>query len=181
LPMSFETIQYFRATFSYDAIVIRLNKDINVTKEWTTYAREAAKEARLRVQKNMQKRRYGLTDMDYLQIEQLVDMSTQFIFQLQRNVENPIIQFKNIVGKIAYIASLFMTINYWVAAVVGLGLLVDTISRRGFGYRINWDAIIEAVTSFGWVQMGLIFIVLVIIRRIVLRLNLPDSRLNPER
>ena len=54
LPVSFETIQYFRATFSYDAIVIRLNKDIDVTREWSAYAREAAKEARQRVQKKSQ-------------------------------------------------------------------------------------------------------------------------------
>jgi ubiquinone biosynthesis protein len=180
LPVSFETIQYFRATFSYDAIVIRLNKDIDVTREWSAYAREAAKEARQRVQKNLKKRSRGLTDMDYMQLEQLADMSTQFIFQLQRNIENPIIHFRNIVGKISYIASILMTVGYWAAAAVGLGLLADTVSRRWFGHQINWDAMIEAATSFGWIQMGLILILLIIIRRIVIRLNFPDSRLDAE-
>ncbi len=180
LPISYETIQYFRATFSYDAIVIRLNKDIDVTREWSAYARQAAREARERVQKNMRKRRYGLTDADYMQLEQIADMSTQFIFQLQRNIENPIIHFRNIVGKIAYIASIVMTVGYWAASATGLGLLADTISRRWFGYQINWDAIIDAATSFGWIQMGLIVILLIIIRRIVIRLNMPDSRLGAD-
>jgi hypothetical protein len=160
--------------------VIRLNKDIDVTREWSAYARQAAREARERVQKNMRKRRYGLTDADYMQLEQIADMSTQFIFQLQRNIENPIIHFRNIVGKIAYIASIVMTVGYWAASATGLGLLADTISRRWFGYQINWDAIIDAATSFGWIQMGLIVILLIIIRRIVIRLNMPDSRLGAD-
>jgi hypothetical protein len=181
LPIGYETIQYFRATFSYDAIVIRLNKDIDVTREWSAYARQAAREARERVQKNMRKRRYGLTDMDYMQLEQIADMSTQFIFRMQRNIENPIIHFKNIVGKIAYIASIVMTVGYWAASAIGLALLADTISRRWFGYQIKWDAIIDAATSFGWIEMGLIVILLIIIRRIVIRLNMPDSRLDDDR
>lgn len=181
LPVSFETIQYFRATFSYDAIVIRLNKDIDVAREWSAYARVAARESRERVQKNLKKRSHGLTDMDYMQLEQLADMSTQFIFQLQRNIENPIIHFRNMVGKISYIASILMTVGYWAACAIGLGLLADTISRRWFGHQINWDAVTDSATSFGWIQMGLIVILLIIIRRIVIRLNFPDSRLDADR
>jgi ubiquinone biosynthesis protein len=181
LPVNFETIQYFRATFSYDAIVVRLNKDIDVTREWAAYAREAAKEARQRVQKNIRRRLRGPTDMDYLQLEQLADMSTQFIFQLQRNVEYPVIHFRNIVGKISFIASIAMTVVYWTASAIGLGLLADTISRRWFNHEINWAAFFDAITSFGWIQMGLIVILLIIIRRIVIRLNLPDSRLDTDR
>ena len=63
----------------------------------------------------------------------------------------------------------------------GLGLLSDTIARSWLGYQIDWDAILEQATSFGWIQMGLIVILLLIIRRITIRLNLPDSRLNADR
>ena len=62
----------------------------------------------------------GPTDMDYLRMEEFGDMFTQLcFFQLQRNIENPIIHFKNIVGKIAYIASLFLKLGYLVG--VGFG------------------------------------------------------------
>src|SRR6202043_701398 len=99
------------------------------TREWSAYARQAAREARERVQKNMRKRRYGLTDMDYMQLEQIADMSTQFIFRMQRNIENPIIHFKNIVGKIAYMASLFLKLGYLAASVIGFGLIAHAIPR----------------------------------------------------
>ena len=75
--------------------------------------RKSAKEARLRVQKSFRERRGGLTDMDYSTMEQFGDVFTQFFFQLQRNIENPIVQFRNIVGKIAYIASLLLSSATW--------------------------------------------------------------------
>ncbi len=139
LPVSFETVQYFRATFSYDGIVTRLNKDIDVTREWQVYAKEAAEEARRRVQSNVRARLRGPTDMDYLQLEQIADMTTQFVFQLQRNIENPIVHFRNIVGKISYITSLLLKLGYWVVSLFALALVVDTILVRWFNYQLNWS------------------------------------------
>jgi ubiquinone biosynthesis protein len=181
MPASFETIQLFRTTFAYDAVVVRLDKDLNVIKVWEDYARETAKEARLRVKKSMKQRLRGPTDMDYLAMEQFGDMVTQFVFQLQRSIENPIIHFRNIVGKIAYIASLVAKLGYLVAAAVGIGLIADAISRHWLGREIDWPSVLERATTFGWVQLALIVVILVIIRRIVIRLGLPDTRLGPDR
>jgi hypothetical protein len=119
--------------------------------------------------------------MDYLQMEEAGDMLTLFFFQLQRNVETPIIHFRNIVGKIAYIASLFLKLGYLVGIAVGAGLIADTVSRRWFGHEIDWAPILDRATTFGWVQLALIVVALVVIRRIVIRLNMPDTRLNPDR
>ena len=181
MPASFETIQFFRTTFAYDAVVVRLHKDLDVTKEWEAYAREAAKEARLRVQKSMKQRLRGPTDMDYLAMEQFGDMITQVVFQLQRNIENPIIHFRNIVGKIAYIASLVLKLGYLIGFAWGAALIADYVSRHWFGREIDWTPILERATTFGWVQLALIAVVLVVIRRIVIRLNLPDTRLDADR
>ena len=74
MPASFETIQLFRTTFAYDAVVVRLNEDLNVTKIWEAYAREAAKEAKKRVQKSMKQRLRGPTDSDYMAMEHFGDM-----------------------------------------------------------------------------------------------------------
>jgi hypothetical protein len=64
---------------------------------------------------------------------------------------------------------------------VGVGLIADTVSRRWFGHEIDWAPILERATTFGWVQLALIVVILVVIRRIVIRLNMPDTRLNPDR
>jgi ubiquinone biosynthesis protein len=181
LPVNYETIQYFRATFSYDAIVIRLDKDIDVTREWQTYAKEAASEARRRVQSNIRRRLRGPTDMDYLQLEQIADATTQLFFQMQRNIENPIVHFRNIVGKISYIASLLMKVGTVAVVVIGIAQLADTIATRWFDYQIPWRMIYREALSVGWVDLLLVILLLVIMRRIVLRLNLPDSRLDADR
>jgi ubiquinone biosynthesis protein len=180
IPASGEMIQFFRTSFSYDAIITRLDKDLDVASALGAYARQAAKEARQRVRDSLRKRRWGLTDMDYLQLEEFGDMITQGIFQLQRNIENPIIHFKNIVGKIAYIASLFLKLGYLVASVLGVGLVARAIARRWFGYEIDLPSILQWATTFGWLQLAVIALILVVIRRIVIRLSLPDTRLNPQ-
>jgi hypothetical protein len=181
LPASLETIQLFRTTFAYDGVIIRLYKDIDVTKEWQGYFQEAGKEARLRVKKRFRERLKGPTDMDYLAMEQAGDMFTQMMFQLQRNIENPIIHFRNIVGKIAYITSLFIKLGYLAALAIGAGLIADFIARRWFDYQIDWTPITESATTFGWTQLILIGIAVIILRRILIRLSLPDTRLNPDR
>ena len=181
MPASFEAIQLFRTTFAYDAVVVRLHKDLDIIKVWEAYAREAAREARQRVQKSMRERRRGLTDMDYMAMEQFGDTMTQFAFQVQRNIENPIIHFRNIVGKIAYIASLVLKLGYLVAAAVGIGLIADAVARHWFGREIDWAWVLGNATTFGWLQLVLIAVLLVVIRRIVIRLGLPDTRLNADR
>src|SRR5215510_13589386 len=181
LPASYESITYFRTSFSYDSIITRLNRDIDIVKEFETYAREAGKEARERVKKNMKQRLRGPTDLDYLQMEEFADMITQFFFQVQRNIETPIIHFKNIVGKIAYIASLVLKLGYFVAAAIGVGLVADAVARRWFGHEIDWHAMLDRATTFGWIQLALIAVLLVLIRRIVIRLGLPDTRLDRDR
>jgi ubiquinone biosynthesis protein len=180
IPVSLETIQFFRATLLYDSIITRLNNNIDFSKEFLIYAEQAGKEARKRVQKRLKERLTGPTDLDYLRLEQMGDMATQFLFRIQRTVEDPVIHFRNIVGKISYAVSLLLRLGYIVAAALAIGLLVNSISRTWFGHEIDWSSMLEAVTSFGWIQVSLIVLGLVIIRRIVIRLNMPDSRLDPQ-
>lgn len=181
IPAGADTIQFFRTTFAYDAVIMRLHPELDVTKEWEAYAKQAAKEARARVQKGMKERRRGLTDLDYMKLEEMGDTVTQLVFRLQRNIENPIIHFRNIVGKLAYIASLIFKFLFLVGAGVGLGLIADLIARRWFGREIDWSLLLERTTTFGWVQLLILAVLLLLVRRIVLRLNQPDTRLNSDR
>jgi ubiquinone biosynthesis protein len=180
MPMKFETIQYFRAAFSYDAIINRLNKDLNMSQEYRFYLRQIAKEARERVRREFKRRLCGPTDMDYLRMEQFGDTVSQLGFQLQRNIENPIIHFRAVIGKIAYTSRLLLRLGYLCAAAFGVAVLVDTISKQWFERAINWPSFLENATSFGWVQLVLVLLVLVVIRRIVIRLSMPDTRPDSE-
>jgi len=128
VPVSLEITQFFRATLLYDTIATRLNKDIDFNAEYKEYARGAGKKARRRVQKAVRDRLGGPTDNDYLTIEQVGDTITQFYFLWQRLVEDPAIQFKNIVGKIAYAVSMLMRIGYLAILVAGFAVVTALLA-----------------------------------------------------
>ena len=68
-------------------------------------------------------------------------------------------------------------VNKWLFAA----LLADAIAKHWFGHSISWSEVIDWATTFGWIQFMLLAVGLVIIRRIVIRLSMPDSKLNPDR
>lgn len=176
IPVSMETIQFFRATLLYDSIIVRLDKDVDPTQEWKKYAQRAGKEARSRVQRTLERRlANGPTNIDYLQIEQFVDMAAQFMFRLQRNVDDPIFQFKNTVGKIAYGMSTLLSIAYTVGVLVSIALVVEIVAERGFGVQLLWPWFLQTIGSYTWVQLGLLVIALIVLRRLLIRLNEPEA------
>ncbi len=176
IPVSLETIQFFRATLLYDFIIVRLDKNLDHIEEYESYARVAGKAARRRVRKNMRKRLAGPTNLDYLRIEQLTDTVNQFFFRIQRAVEDPLVQFRNIVGKIAYSFSVLLKVVYVAASVAGVALLADFVARRWFDREISWRGIAEWMVSFDWVYVILIVVGLVLLRRILIRLSAPDKK-----
>ncbi len=176
VPVSLEITQFFRATLLYDTIATRLNKDIDFNAEYKKYEREAGKEARKRVQKAVGNRLAGPTDNDYLMIEQVGDTVTQSLFLWQRFVEDPPIQFKNIVGKIAYAVSLLIRIGYLIVLVAGVALITDFITTRWFGRQIAWSDVFERVVSNWWAQLLLIAAGIILIRRLLIRMGEPDQR-----
>lgn len=181
IPAGPDTIQFFRTTFSYDAVITRLAKDLDITVEWQAYAKRAARQARLRVKARMKERGRGITDMDYARMEEVGDAISQAFFQFQRNVENPIFNFRNIVGKIAYVVSLLLNLVFLAGAVIVIGLIVQVVARRWFEQEVDWWDWLGSLLSRGWVQLALVVVALVVIRRIVIRLNQPDTKLRRDR
>jgi ubiquinone biosynthesis protein len=176
IPVTLETMQFFRATLLYDTIIVRLDKNIDPINEFKQYARQAGKEARRRVVKYMQKRLTGPTGTDYLGIEQLGDTVNQFAFKFQRRVEDPILNFRNVVGKIAYSLSVLMRIAYLMVFVVGVGLITDLISENWFGRQISWREILQKGAAMGWIQIPVLIGALVIMRRLLVRMGEPDRQ-----
>jgi ubiquinone biosynthesis protein len=176
VPIGLETIQFFRATVLYDSMAIRLNKDVDIAHEWKVYARSAGKAARKRTQKLIHKRMGGFTKIDYLRLEQAFDTASQFLFKIQRAADLPIYQFRNIAGKISYIASLLLRVGSLGILAGGVAVIVDQIAKRLFGYTIVWSSTIEAIMSHRFVQLVLLVVAVVLVRRVIIRLNDPDTR-----
>jgi len=176
IPVNLETIQFFRATLLYDSIVTRLNRDLDFAREYKAYARKASNAARRRVQKFVRKRMGGPTPTDYLRIEQLGDLVNQFVFRWQRSIEEPLIQFRNIVGKMAYSFSMLIRAGTIVATVAVLALVGKLFTEAWLGHEISFLGILQSLMSLGWLLLVFILIAFVIIRRILIRINEPDYR-----
>jgi ubiquinone biosynthesis protein len=177
IPVSLETIQFFRATFLYDTIIVRLDKDVDPVQEWQGYAKKAGKEARRRVRSAFQKRSNGLTSVDYLRVEQLADMANQFVFRLQRSIEDPIFHFKDTVGKIAYGISLLLRIVYSVGILVVAATIGDFVAESFFGVHLSWPAaVLEAFSTSPWLKILLLIATLVVMRQVLIRINAPEPR-----
>ena len=181
IPVSMETIQFFRATLLYDTIIVRLDKNVDPIEEWKQYALLAGKDARGRVRRSLEKRLNGPTRIDFLKIEQFADMANQLMFRLQRNAEDPIFQFKNTVGKIAYGVSALLGIVYTVGVLISIALIVDFVAQKVFGVYLSWQAFVQSVVSYTWFQLILVIIALIIVRRVLVRLNEPESNLGSRR
>ena len=176
VPVNLEITQFFRATLLYDTIATRLNWDIDFSAEFEKYAQEAGRDARRRVQKAVRKRLNGPTDKDYLAIEQIGDSINQFFFQWQRLVEDPAVQFKNIIGKAAYAVSLLMRIVYLGVLVAGLAVLTQLVVTGWFGRQISWSELFVMLASVWWIQFGLVVVGIVLLRQVLGRFHAPDHR-----
>jgi predicted unusual protein kinase regulating ubiquinone biosynthesis (AarF/ABC1/UbiB family) len=175
IPVSLETIQFFRASLLYDSLIVRLHKDIDPVAEWKEYVQTVGKDARRRAEAHAQKRLIGgPTRKDYLWLEQAGDALNQLFFRFQRDVAEPTIQFRNVLGKIAYIMSVGLELTSVAGGALALMLIAQFVAQRWFGRELDWYEIAEWLTTFGWVQAVLLVIALVILRHIHIRLTEPD-------
>jgi hypothetical protein len=129
----------------------------------------------------MKKRFNGPTNMDYLKIEQLGDIINQAAFKFQRRVEDPIVNFRNIVGKIAYSFSVLLRLGYLGILIGGVFLGADILAERLFGRQIPWSEVVSILANAGWLQILVLLIGVIVIRRILIRLNEPDRKIDSGR
>jgi ubiquinone biosynthesis protein len=181
LPATAETIQFLRATLIYDTIVARLHPNINVADEWAAYAKKAGRQARDRVQKRLRDRLVGPTGGDYLEMELFSDTFRQYLFNWEREVEQPVVHYRSIVGKIAYVATVFLRLASVLLILVGLAACVHYLVDAYFGYSIPWQRLAIALRGVGWLQIGGILVGFLVIRRLLVRLSQPDSKPDVER
>ena len=71
-----------------------------------------------------------------------------------------------------------------VAVVVVIGgtvFAVDYFAGRWYGREISWSGIVDSITSSLWFAAAVAFVALLLIRRILLRVNEPDHKPDGER
>lgn len=180
MPVTLEMIQFFRATFLYDTMIVRLDKHIDPIEEWKSYARVAGKDARKRVRKAVKKRLNGPTGIDYLRIEALADTINQFFFRVQKNVDDPVFHFRQTVGKVAYGISTVLRLVYSAGILAGFAVIAEFVAREFFGVHRLWStATLATIASFAWLKLIVVVLLLVVVRQVMIRMSEPDSR--PER
>ena len=176
MPVTLEMIQFFRATFLYDTMIVRLDRTIDPIAEWKSYAKVAGKAARKRVHREIRQRVNGPTGVDYLRIEALADTMSQFFFRVQRNLDDPIFQFRQTVGKLAFGISTVLRLAYTVAVLFGFAVIAEYLARVVFGIDRLWSmATLEAIASLAWLKLIGVIVALVVIRQVIIRMSEPDS------
>jgi ubiquinone biosynthesis protein len=171
MPVNLETLQFFRATLLYDSIIMRLDKNVDVVREYEVYAQNSAKDARRRVYKSVRNRLNGPLRMDYSRIVQLAHTGAQFAFSFQRSVEDPIPHFRSVMGKIASGISKLLPVT---VILGGAGVIANFLAERWVGRQIPLSAVLESAASIGWLRFLLLLFALVTIRRALTRMSEPD-------
>jgi hypothetical protein len=77
-------------------------------------------------------------------------------------------------GKISYIASLLLRVGFLGVFAGGIGVIVDQVAARLLGYNIEWSSSIEAMMSNRLAQVISLIVAVVVVRRVIIRLNDPD-------
>jgi len=176
LLVNLEILQLFRATVLYDTIIIRLDKDFDFPRAYGPYIRAVARTTRERARKN---RQFGLTDSNYIALEQIADSSVQFFSRIQRKIEEPLVNFKNIAGKMAYAVTLLLRLFYVTVVLVGVAVVADSTSKARYGQGIDWAGMVEwAMSSSRWTQLAVLVLAMLLMRKLIGRLSLPDRRVD---
>ena len=104
-------------------------------------------------------------------------MANQFMFRLQRSVEDPIFQFRETVGKIAYGVSTLLRLVLSAGIIVALAFIAEFVADTFFGLHVSWATMIpEAIASSGWLKFVLLIILLVVTRQVLIRMSEPESK-----
>ncbi|MEW6736394.1 MAG: AarF/UbiB family protein [Acidobacteriota bacterium] len=107
MSMNLNTLRTIRATLLYETVAARLHNDLKLYDEIRNYYKLAGKQARKRVRKMVSKRMTrGLSNVDYLRLEQLFEMGNRIIYLTQRLLDTNPYRFSLMISKDAYVLSI---------------------------------------------------------------------------
>ncbi len=177
IPMNLDTMRLFRATFLYDTVMFRLWKDLDLDAEYQRYFEKLGRRAKKRVTKAVRKRmRKGLTNKDYMQVEDMVRMGNQIIARLQHILDTPQHNFASVIGKAAYgvsvgLKALVVGFTVHLTAVLGVSVYAKVLDQSITMY----EAFTRLVGSPVY-QAGVLVVGLIVIRKALMRFEDIDVR-----
>jgi ubiquinone biosynthesis protein len=181
IPTRPDVLRFFRASFLYDSIIYRLNPEFDQIKEFRRWHKRWGREARQRVTRKIRQRLLGPTGRDYLQLENLLSIGLQGVESMQRFLNRPDYDYAHRVDKLAFVISIIIK-----SAVQGV-LLVLLLSICRFMYlvaRQKMSLLQEGAlwSTMSWVlsqpmlHVSLFLLVLIVIRKMLMRLDDVDVR-----
>lgn len=172
IPMNLDSLRMFRATFLYDTVMMRLWDQLDYAGEYQRYYQQAGERARRRVRRALRKRlNKGLTTSDYMQLEELWRMGHQIMARVQHELDVPSFSFSSMVGKMAFGVSAVLKLIA-VTCGVYLGALMAVIGYRLLtGRQLDILEALYAVAASRWLQPVLLLIALIMVRKVLVRLQ----------
>lgn len=181
IPLTLSTLRMIRSTLMYETISARLFSRVNAYKEHRVYQKSAGKRAKLRVKRSFFRYLFkGPRNVDYLRVEQLLDMGNRTMYLAQRWLDTPPFRFSLMVDKFVYAISVMlkgaiMFVFFTMAG--GFGLLAWRLLTKAEGHLSIWQACRE-VLSWPSAQLLIGLILFLNIRRVMIRLFDKDVRAN---
>ncbi len=177
IPMNLDTMRLFRATFLYDTVMFRLWKDLDLDVEYQRYFEKLGRRAKKRVSKAWNKRvQKGLTNKDYMQVEEMLRMGNQIIARLQHILDTPQHNFASVIGKAAYGVSMglkALILGFTVHLIAVLGV---SVYAKVMDHSISMAEAFTRLVGSPAYQAGVLVVGLIVIRKALMRFEDIDVR-----
>lgn len=167
-PMSAEIVRIFRATFIYDTTIFRLWGHLDMRDEFRRYQRQAGKRAKRRVRRALWRRvEKGLTNSDYMGIENLWHMGGQIVGRVQHYLDAPAPDFAREIGKMWYGINLVLQLATFGLGAYVFAVLASSAYALATGRHVSLSSVLAAVARNQWYRVGLAAVALLLIRKAI--------------
>jgi ubiquinone biosynthesis protein len=125
ISMQFEALRLLRAMLLYESLATRLCRDLDLLREYRGFARYRAREARLRVTRNLRQTvREGFDQKTFIRLERVANMTSGLLARLRHVLSIPQANFTALIGKGSYAIFTLIKFGTQAAVVTVLSLLV---------------------------------------------------------
>lgn len=170
IPVNLDTLRSMRVAFLFDTILFRICKTMDANSEYKVFAKKAGKRARKRIRRDAKQRlRHGVTDEDFLQVEDMRKMHLELLSRLRHWLDTPPKEFGAVVDKAAYGVAVGLQAIVALVVVHAAGVIGVNIYRGVTGSEISTWEIFTGVLSHPLYQLVPIGILLLVVRKLLMR------------
>jgi ubiquinone biosynthesis protein len=175
VPMSSEIVRIFRATFLYDTMIFRLWNGLDMESEFRRYRNQSGKRTKRRIRREFWRRvEKGLTNSDYLEIDDLWHLGRQVVGRVQHYMDTPAPNFAREIGKVSYALLLLLRTSAFAIAAFAIVVLASGSHMLATGRPLDIWSRLAGASANPWLQIGFAVLVLLMIRKTIKKLEEPD-------